>query len=204
MAKRDFQVQHLCRRRLGTSSQKNGIYGMVEEFNAYYHGTKAGYELRPYYESFCQDTDCWQDYLANIYSPLYAYHEFRLFIAWYLKYAQKKHPKVYQDCMRNENLKVAFTLTNNAYKQLIADYFQTRKEIMQEMEIKYKVKTELSDEYLTIIEEGGNSSGRGIPDKTIKYLESLLKPEDIKHLESITIEGVTENNYEDFLKWKVD
>jgi len=185
----------------GVSSQEDGIYGMVEEFNAYYQGTKAGYELRPYYQSFCQETDCWQDYLANISSTVYAYHEFRLFIAWYLKYAQQKHPKVYQDCLKNENLKVAFTLTNNAYKQLIADYFQARKEIMQEMETKYNVKTELSDEYLTIL-KGGSGSGRGVPDKSIKYLESLLKPEDIKHLESITLKGVTEANYKDFLKWK--
>ncbi|MFT5916239.1 MAG: hypothetical protein ACI81T_002743 [Bacteroidia bacterium] len=185
----------------GVSSQDDGIYGMVEEFNAYYHGTKAGYELRPYYASFCTDAECWQPYFSNISSTVYAYHEFRLFIAWYLKYAKQKHPKVYQDCLRNENLKVAFSITNAAYKKLVADYFQTREEIIEEMETKYGVEVRLTDEYFTILKDGFGS-GVGVPDKSIKYLEGLLKPQDIALLESITIEGVTEANYKNFLKWK--
>jgi len=94
------------------SSQVDGIYGLLNEFSAYYHGLKAEIEIRnaglkcPTFE--------WQS------NSLEAYYEFKLFMSWYLQMCKKNHKQVYQDIYANNKLRVAYSIFNKQFT-LLAD-----------------------------------------------------------------------------------
>lgn len=189
-----------------TSSQVNGIYGMIDEFSAYYHGTKAFLELRKYYETFAPyktQPKIWLDeYLGHPQSYIYAYDEFRLFISWYLRYAQKKHPTEYQRFMADQNLRLAFTLLDDLFKGLVNEYFDIRKDIIDKLTAAgHELK--LDKEYLYIYTRKNGSvsgSGTGVPDAKIDYLKGLFTEADYKMLNDFRIKDANLTNYQEFLK----
>lgn len=102
-------------------SVSQGIYGLLEEFDAYYHGTMASYELYGYYAKNYDESneEIWQSYANDLHGDLVAYYEFKLFIGWYLQYAQNKNKSVYEASMQNTNLRLAYTLVEQRYANLL-------------------------------------------------------------------------------------
>lgn len=98
-----------------------GVYGLVEEFDAYYHGLLAKSALEGHYrQTPGYDEDKWKsDYAGQLQQSMVPYHEFRLFIAWYLRYAQLKHKDIYQDIQSNKALRSAFTVVDQRYGKLV-------------------------------------------------------------------------------------
>jgi hypothetical protein len=182
-----------------------GVYGFVDEFGSYYHGSKVDLAMMPFYETICPYTDvkCWvSDYLSSIQSTLYAYYEFRLFIAWYLQYAEKHEGKVFQELMTNQNLRVAFTLLDDQYKQLVDDYFNVRNKLVAKLTTA-GTEIELTDEYIYIVTKSGSGyskSGSGIPDDDIAYLKSVFTEKEYTMLDRFRVKGATLSNYQSFLQ----
>jgi hypothetical protein len=185
----------------GNSSTLEGIYGFLNEFSAYYHGTKADMDMRAFYESRCTyaDAPCWTEkYLTHVQSTLYAYYEFRLFIAWYLIYAEQNESKVFFDFIHNQNLRVAYTLLDDLYAKLVEDYFLIRNDVVNKLNAAEN-KIELSEEYIYIV-KGNSKSGNGLPDDDIKYLKSLYTSRENTMLEKFRVKGVNLSNYQKFLE----
>ena len=182
-----------------------GVYGFVDEFVSYYHGTKVDLEMMPFYETICPYTDakCWvSDYLGSIQSTLYAYYEFRLFIAWYLQYAEKHENKIFLELMANQNIRVSFTLIEAQYQLLIDNYFEVRKKLVGKL-IAAGTEIELTDEFIYIVtrtDNGYSKSGSGIPDDDIAYLKSVYTEKENNMLERFRVKGVTLSNYQSFLQ----
>lgn len=97
-----------------------GIYGLLDEFSAYYNGTKASWDgylfakrmgLKPEEYTFRYET------LAT-YS---AWYEFRTFIGWYIQFAKMKHLDAYEDMMKNEEIKKVFREIDSRFKTLIEE-----------------------------------------------------------------------------------
>jgi len=106
-------------------SVKMGIYGIVEEYNAYYHDNQSIYELYEYYvKTFgANNSEAMTEYIGMAEKATVAFYEFRLFVGWYLVHAQKKHPEIYQNTLSNKALRAVFTLIDEKYfalTQLIA------------------------------------------------------------------------------------
>jgi len=184
----------------GNSSTLEGVYAFINEFSAYYHGTKVDWEMFKYVQTFCSYTDvkCWtQDFLPNMESTLYAFYEFRLFIAWYLIYAEEHESKVYGELINNQNLKVAFTLLETLFQNLVDDYFKTREIVVKNL-IAAGNKIEVGDKFLYVV-NGNSKSGNGIPDDDIKYLKSLYTSRENSMLEKFRVNGVNLSNYKQFL-----
>lgn len=183
------------------SSSLQGIYGFVNEFSAYYHGTKANLELRPFIEKHCPYTDapCWtSDFLGEMQSTSYAYYEFRLFIAWYLIYAEEHEKKIFTDFMQNQNLRVAYTLLDDQFKKLLDDYFSTRADIITKLTGAGNT-IELTARYI-MYKKDGSGSGTGVPDSQIEYLKSLFTEKENAMLERFRVKGVNLTNYQTFLE----
>lgn len=98
-------------------SQVYGIYGVLEEFSAYYFGALSTWELFPYYSS-SKEEDALEDYKHKILNDVMAYYEFTLFSGWYMQYAKLKHPDVYTDILSNKPLRVTFTLVEDKFHRL--------------------------------------------------------------------------------------
>ncbi len=110
------------------SSQQYGVYGLLDELNAYYQGTRAAYYLLDYYMGLPEeDYSKWFDYFEGIYSTLYAYGEFTLYILHYLWHGKDRYPEVYSAVMNNDDFINAFKNVQTVYKELIyeADNIKT-------------------------------------------------------------------------------
>lgn len=98
------------------SSQLNGIYGILEEYNGYYHGLKAVVELKKANAPHAQN-----DWISD---ELESFWEFDLFVAWYLQLCQQQYPDVYQSLMNDTKLRVAYTLIHRNFAQLAQEIKQ--------------------------------------------------------------------------------
>jgi len=102
-------------------SIQKGIYGMLEEFCAYYYGNLATYELCDYYKINHNNKEAWNTYKNDVMGDAVAYYEFNLFMAWYILYAKENEPAVYKDILENKQLRVVYTLINKKYSKLLED-----------------------------------------------------------------------------------
>ncbi len=132
---------------LGT--QVNGVYGLLDEFHAYYHGTKAILDLKPFFETEVkQNSTNWILYFKNIYSTYYAYAEFRYFILKYLIYAKENDPEVYERIIENKEFKEAFIKTDKAYAALISDFNLNKTIILKNLKAKGIVVSETDEKLM--------------------------------------------------------
>ena len=112
------------------SSITYGIYGMMDEFSAYYHGCKIDYALHAAGVIKLNDTKSTttrkegghtittSSYTINRCDLLDSYVEFNLFISWYLQYTKSKYPKIYKGIVDNTNFRIAYTLLDQLFGKL--------------------------------------------------------------------------------------
>jgi hypothetical protein len=103
------------------ASIQKGVYGLLEEFSAYYFGTKAMYQLKTYYaQNFkADDANAWYDFKHGVLGNAIAYHEFSLFMGWYLWLSKEKHPEEYSAIMANKPLRVVYTIMDEKFNSLL-------------------------------------------------------------------------------------
>lgn len=161
-------------------SQESGIYGLLEEFAAYYHGSNAIMELSTYMIENYKKTDLepWLDYLTQPTSSFYALYEFQLFFSWYLQYAKTYEADMYKQIINNTSFKLAYSLIASKYEKVLKHYFSLRTEVLNSS----KKRFDLRDEFLYVDEDGDgwHERGQGVPDDDINFLQNeMAKPEHI-------------------------
>jgi hypothetical protein len=116
------------------TSQILGIYGLLDELNAYYHGTKTVIDLYSYYrDKINSGTDCWIAFMDEVNAVYFAYPEFKFFIFKYVQYAKSNYPKQYQEIIKNKELINAFGAIDKNFAQLIDEYFKLKEEIYESL-----------------------------------------------------------------------
>lgn len=101
------------------SSNQWGIYGLLEEFNAYYHDIKAQIE---YYN--CNYAGNKNELMFG--NEINAYYEFNTFMAYYLLYAKKYKKDDYEYIMSNIEMRKAYSLIEVNWQSLLTEVFQDR------------------------------------------------------------------------------
>ncbi len=100
------------------STQVNGIYGLLDEYNAYYWTMKV---MLGYYNYFKKkglnrkNLYMFERLLISDYKPWF---EFRYYILTYLIHAKRKHPKVYKALMNDKQLRNIFTAIDDNFFSL--------------------------------------------------------------------------------------
>jgi hypothetical protein len=97
-----------------------GIFGMLDEFSAYYHGINASLDAAK--SKYALSNKIRYNLLESIYRYYSSYYEFNLFIAWYLKYSKLNKKDVYESMMMNTELRVAYTLIDSKFNKCLSDY----------------------------------------------------------------------------------
>ena len=115
-------------------SQVQGIYGLMDEWNAYYHGTKTAYDLFGYYRSKALDKDqkVYLEHVSNLAGTYFAYYEFKYYILKYLEVAKANYPKVYADIMANESLRKVYGAIDEQFNSLLG-LFETRLDTIENL-----------------------------------------------------------------------
>ena len=159
------------------STQAQGIYGLLDELNAYYHGTRSSVDFFDYFRTETrQNPEDWLEFFNSVNGTYYAHLEFKFYILKYLQYARENHPDIYQRIMNNQNFWLAFKNIDQNYTKLIHSYFNLKQAI-------YKKLTEngctvAEDDEFLMIKRGSQGAGRGNFLKKYNLLKAELeKPE---------------------------
>ncbi len=106
---------------LGT--QQSGVYGLMDEWSAYYNGFKTTVLNYPLYESNAtENVGYFLNYISDASSTKLSYYEFKYFILQYLSYAKSKEKKIHQELMTNAEMKQAYTAIDQAFLNIIDHY----------------------------------------------------------------------------------
>ncbi|HPG39213.1 MAG TPA: hypothetical protein PLP19_03925 [bacterium] len=140
------------------STQGSGIYGLLDEMNAYYQGTRASYDLLSWYEPKGQAAD-WPQYFQNINGTLYGCMEFKLYFLKYLLFARQNQPDIYKGLMNNKNFLLAYVRIEQNVANFYATYTMKKQEIFSKLR-GYGWKVEEKEDML-FIDKGGSNVGHG-------------------------------------------
>ncbi len=119
------------------SSNTYGIYGLLDEYIAYYHGTVADVNMHRWYQEHTNGTtNDWYAYFSTVGSVINAHVEFKFYCLAYLLYAQKHKPEVYKAIIRNEDFVNVFLRTDREYGNLIKSYAGIKSKILNNLKAK--------------------------------------------------------------------
>lgn len=157
------------------ASNVEGIYGLLNEFNAYNWGMNDNVALFSYHDRFADDLDTWGAFIANGASNRLAYAEFKYYILHYLYYAKKHHPSVYRKIVANKKFKLAYKKTESHYAKLIKTYESDLSKIKAKIQAAgYNV--DYTDEYFVVTNSNGAGGGMGLlTDEYSVLMEELQK-----------------------------
>lgn len=155
------------------SSNVSGIAGIMDEFSAYRNGTRASLDAA--LEAKKQGNEKRTiDFLNEALPTYYAYHEFSVFISWYLEYGAKNKAELHKALMDNTNFRVAFTLLEQGF---IEDIKIMEQLVEENPSVKWKYN---------------------FYEESAAYSKELLKKQD-KILSTFRVLGVTKENYKNYL-----
>jgi len=103
------------------STQVDGIVGLMEEFNAYYHGAKVTFDFLPIYRETFGDNFLWH-WSSGFTSNADAFYEFDFFIKEYLLYAKQHYPALYVELKNDANFKTIYRTIRTKFSQLMSAY----------------------------------------------------------------------------------
>lgn len=107
------------------STNVYGIFGLLEEFNAYYHGIRAKFELLNNDEKSLEVDTKAQESVKD--DHVASYYEFNIFMAYYLKYAKEKKPEIFKKIMSSKELRLTYTLLEANWRNLLTDIYSNKK-----------------------------------------------------------------------------
>ena len=82
-------------------TQVDGIYGLLNEMNAYYHWfVVSGYRLEYLYNNDGTPGEYIQ-IMREIYNQAFAFKELKYYSVMYLQYAKEHHPEIYKELLNN-------------------------------------------------------------------------------------------------------
>ena len=99
-----------------------GIYGLLNEFNAYWTDMNHSVAMFDYFCAQEQTSDAWFYYIVGCENSRQAYAEFRYYILTYLLYARENYPKIYRAMMENQALRYAFKTVESNFASAIETY----------------------------------------------------------------------------------
>jgi hypothetical protein len=116
-----------------TSTQSEGIIGLLNELNAYYLGSLYCFDmLSSYKEAAGSDASGLFEWVTHVQSTMSAFYEFDYFIKEYLLYMRDKYPANYNMLRSYRPFKESYEAIFKSYSDLVNNY---RNRIEKEMEI---------------------------------------------------------------------
>jgi hypothetical protein len=107
------------------STQVDGVFGLLDEFTAYYHGARTWVDFWPWLRDQAPASEqLLVNYVARFHEMWVPYAEFKLFILHYLLHARRHQPDVYQALIANPSFRRAFAACDDGYAALLAQAAQ--------------------------------------------------------------------------------
>jgi hypothetical protein len=114
------------------STQAEGVYGLLDEFTAYYHSARTSVDFWPWIRDEAPiNINLMVAYVVDLHESWVPYAEFKFYILHYLLHARTHHPDVYQGLIANQGFRDAFRATDEAYAALLEEAAQLEPTVHQ-------------------------------------------------------------------------
>lgn len=135
-----------------SSTQSNGIFGLLDEMNAYRTGAITLMSFSKYYMDTQGSYDKWIiEYLRNTQSNMMAYLEFKFFILCYLIYAQENEREVYANLIANIPFIKTFLYVEQSFQKVVKEYIAFYTKAISEMQSKgIAVSNDSNSEFISV------------------------------------------------------
>jgi len=183
-------------------SVSHGIYGLLEEFNAYYTNCYFSYTIAPYFLKFSSEDLTSIDYINHYYSEICPFYEFSYFIGSYLHFLEIHYSDKYNLLIQDTALRKAFTMIYDNFQKTVSEMENYYIKNFEPMKIGYSndnelllflsLKKEDKEKDLAILKDViskkyENDDYAYITDKMIKRAYSLVKRKVNKNMKKYNI-----------------
>lgn len=173
---RTFRYSPYIAPRSNLGSQQEGIYGLLDEFNAYYQGAKMVWLLLPYFEALDDPNEGFQDFVSEFSSDRLAFYEFTYFTLKYLIRSERTYAYEYKDIINNIPLRKAYTAVYQNFLALDMAFQEKLETKIEELK-SIGLNARVSGEYFYI-----DGYGVGIQTEEINLLKRELEKSDDKQM----------------------
>jgi hypothetical protein len=162
------------------SANQRGVYGLINEFSAYYWGLQACSALMGYYRKNAKESTVWETYVYSLGNNMTAYEEFKYWILRYMVYAKKNYPSVYKSLLKDEAFCNAYTAMETQFAALIEENVDQIPELNEFLEpYGYSITLDESNIYFN---SGGYGAGVALDD--YELLRKELKKDTYTGMDS--------------------
>lgn len=147
-----------------TDANTKGVYGLANEFGAYYSGLRVMSSLKPYFTKYDKDGTSWKAYYLSLNNDRTAYAEFKFWTLKYMLYAKKNKPEVYNAILNDKNYCSAYTAIETRFAALVKS---ENKWAQKNLDAKYIYEDSLCSDYKALTAELSKQSYKDM-DKEIK------------------------------------
>jgi hypothetical protein len=147
-----------------TSTQSEGVIGLLNELYAYYTGSKYCFEmLEPFKTAAGSDASGLFEWASRTQSTMSAFYEFDFFISEYLLFMKENYPANYEKLKSEISFTEAYLTVHSLYKELIDKYQQCIKDEIKLLNSSGDTEARVEKGWLWIKPEKSNvSSGTPI------------------------------------------
>ena len=147
-----------------SSTQGEGIIGLLNEFNAYYHDSKFTFDMLPIYKTIFPDNYL-MEWVMDLQSVMTAFYEFDFWIKEYILHAKLNFQSLYFEIMKKDSAFKIYKDIHKNYNNLISKYSAVVK--LEKMKMEYTYDTEFwEDDYFRLINR--------LSEKKYSFIEKLL------------------------------
>jgi len=167
--------------------QKNGAYGLLEEWYAYYHECLMAFNLRRIYERevFMNDIRNWEDFFATYYESHTAYWEIKYYLLKYLEYSENVHPEIFKKITNDAQFRKVFARLDEQHQSLMLQFekyktsvfdlvgrlgYQVREQVIEGQDLLF-----IGDVGLMTYQNTEKEYRKALQDKALLEIERLLK-----------------------------
>lgn len=142
-----------------TSTQEEGVFGLLNELHAYYLGSKLNYDVLPGYILIKgSEADGLFDWVMHCQSEMTAFYEFDFFIREYLLYMKHNYASDYEALKAYKPFGEAYAAVRTVYQQLVYSYIELIKSEIQKINESGKEKFSIENGYLAVKYTDGTGS----------------------------------------------
>jgi hypothetical protein len=169
-----------------TSTQAQGVVGLLDELHAYYQGSKYCFDM---YEAFTEvegsDDAGLYSWVSKTQSSMTAFWEFDYFIKEYLLYMKDRYPSDYKALLDCRSFAEAYRAVRNAYADLVEQYEALVRSEARRLNNTGRVEANVMDDNLWIAPRGSRyRQGTPVFSKARKTLRPVLGSKRYAAIES--------------------
>jgi hypothetical protein len=146
-----------------TSTQSDGVIGLLNELHAYYCGSRYCFDMLEAYQTAAgSDETGLFEWVTHTQSTMSAFYEFDFFINEYLLYMKRKYPLNYELLRSYNPFRESYGALQGLYIDLIGRYLDRINKEMELLNSSGEAETRLTDGWLWI-KAGGSHISSGTP-----------------------------------------